>query len=504
MKHTLKRMLSLLLAALMLLPLAACSNGENGADTQADGSAPAVESGSEAATDRFADVNFGDREYAVYTSIYDYGNGMGNSNFLIEGTDESAGNHVNAAVLERNQITEQLLGIKLSYTQADLSYDAVAADVRKLVSSGTHEYDLIVNDLFPLAILSLEGSFRNALDEEAVFDFEQPYWYRDFMTDTTLLGNYQYILAGDYTADVLRSVHCLLFNKTMYNEYFHTDPNEPYEWVKNYEWTYDRMTETVSGIYADKNNSGKRDDGDTYGFIGCTYWAECIAFVTSAAPGFVERDEDGEVYIVLGQNDRAEELSEKILALFWNDGASVNVTDYTMLPDAFVEGQCLFVGNQRLGSLENPLFRNRNIEVGILPYPMLRASDKKYTTAAHDTTEIAVIPSTEPDLGFASTVVEVLCRETALRVLPQYYKESLQIKYVDDSYAADMIDIIHDNISESFVLCYNNALGSLMMNSFSEAVQNKRTFSAVFASRSRSLDNQLKSKLKSFRKKVGA
>ena len=158
MKHTLKRMLSLLLAALMLLPLAACSNGENGADTQADGSAPAVESGSEAATDRFADVNFGDREYAVYTSIYDYGNGMGNSNFLIEGTDESAGNHVNAAVLERNQITEQMLGIKLSYTQADLSYDAVAADVRKLVSSGTHEYDLIVNDLFPLAICPLRAA----------------------------------------------------------------------------------------------------------------------------------------------------------------------------------------------------------------------------------------------------------------------------------------------------------------------------------------------------------
>lgn len=500
MNRFLRAALSLLLAALMLVgTMTACSSGGETVDTETTGASdPATE------TDRFADVDFGGRTFSIYTSIYDYSNGMGNSNFLIQGEEGAVGNYLNEAVLERNQVTEELLGIKLAFTQADLSYNQVAATVRKLVVSGTHTYDLIINDLFPLATLSLEGSFLNLYAEDTAFDFDQPYWYASFMEDAQMIRGYGYILAGDYTVDVLRSAHCLLFNKQMYAENTGRDASELYDFVDRYEWTYEKMNEVITDMYFDKNGTEKRDAGDRYGYLGCTYWGETIAFAVSAAPGFVARDENGDVRIALTETQRASDLAAALTTLLHNDSTSIEMTDYTLLLEKFVEGEGLFVGNQRLGSLENPLLRNRTNEIGVLPYPMLYASDRCYNTAAHDTTEIGVIPQTEPDPDFAATVIEVLCRETASRLIPKYYTEALQIQYVDDARTSEMIAIIHDNIRESFALAYNNALGSQMLNTFSEAAQSRREFSALYEKREKTLRTSLEKQIRAFAAKVGA
>ena len=55
------------------------------------------------------------------------------------------------------------------------------------------------------------------------------------MDDLRLMNGYEFLLAGDYFIDVLRSSHILLFNKGMYQDHYQTDPNEVYEWVLNRE-----------------------------------------------------------------------------------------------------------------------------------------------------------------------------------------------------------------------------------------------------------------------------
>jgi hypothetical protein len=133
---------------------------------------------------------------------------------------------------------------------------------------------------------------------------------------------------------------------------------------------------------------------------------------------------------------------------------------------------------------------------------MLHASDKKYTTSAHDTTEMGAILATSTDLAFISTVVEVLNRETAKILIPVYYKECLQVQCVDDEKAAAMIDIIHDNFDNSFILAYNLTLGSTILQSFANAMQGKREFAAVFTDRSaKTVNRSLESKIKQFVKK---
>lgn len=502
-----KRVIALALCASMLassvLGLASCGTPvETPADTKAN-----VTQGSEVQEivteepDPFANVNYNERPFHIYTSTNIASTGMGNSNFLIEGTNTTDGGLVNDAVVERNVTVMEKLGVTLEYTQVNIPYTDVQTDIRKYVSSGDHEFDLVINDLFPFANLAIEGNFRNTLEEECLFNFDKDYWYADYMEDLRLIDGYQYLLAGDYFIDLIRSAHCLLYNKDIYLEYYQTDPDEVYDWVLNYEWTYEKMSEMITNVYEDANMNGAKDKGDLYGFMVCEFWGPSIPFSISGNPTFIIRDEaDGMPTVSLLEDGRAEALAEAMKLIFLNDASSIDMTPETELLDAFTEGQALIVGYQRLGSLENPSLRGMEGDIGIIPYPMLYASDKQYVTSTHDTTELGAILATCTDLEFTSTVIEVLNRETGKLLMPKYYKEALQIQYVDDSTAASMIDIIHDNFGNSFALAYNDALGNSMLQSFTNAVQNERSFSTVFRSFSRSINNQLKNKVKQFQK----
>lgn len=501
-----KKWLSLILASLMLLSVtvvfAGCGEAVEDPTGKDTGTTPV---GSEAETvevdHRFDNVDYDGREFRIYTSTNISSMGKGNSNFLIEGSGETEGGLVNDAVLERNMKVEELLDVTLVFTQVDLTYNAVAADIRRFTAGGVDEFDLVINDIYAYAELLIEGNFRNVLEEECVFDFDRPYWYKDYMDDLRLMDGYQYVLAGDYFIDILRDAHLLLLNKQIYMDYYNRPADEIYDVVSNFEWTYDKMNEIISDKYADKNLNGVKDKGDQFGFMEPEFWGGSIPFSVSGNPTFITRSEDGEPEIVLHEGDRANQLAAAMSNLFNNDSASVGLTLDNELLTAFTQDECLIVGYQRLGSLENAILRQMEGDAAVLPYPMLHASDKKYTTSAHDTTEMGAILATSTDLAFISTVTEVLNRETAAILIPVYYKECLQVQCVDDEKAAAMIDIIHDNFDNSFILAYNLPLGSVMLQAFAEAMQSKREFSAVYAGKHKSVSRNLQSKIKLFMKK---
>lgn len=503
-----KKLLSLALALIMLLSVtavfSACGETQEGPDVgQTGNSSINAEDESAEEDHRFDGVNYNGREFRIYTSTNISTMGKGNSNFLIEGTGETDGGLVNDAVLERNIQVEDLLGVELAFTQIDLNYDKVAGDIRRFTTSGTDEFDLVINDIYAYAELLIEGNFRNVLDDDCVFDFDRPYWYKDYMDDLRLMDGYQYVLAGDYFIDILRDAHLLLLNKQIYLDHYNRSADELYDVVTNFEWTYEKMNEVITDMYTDKNLNGTKDKGDQFGFMEPEFWGGSIPFSVSGNPTFISRDEDGVPTVVLHEGDRANQLANAMSTLFNNESASVNLTGDVDLLTAFTQDECLIVGYQRLGSLENAILRQMEGDAAVLPYPMLFASDKKYTTSAHDTTEMGAILATSTDLAFISTVVEVLNRETSKILIPVYYKECLQVQCVDDEKAAAIIDIIHDNFDNSFILAYNLPLGSVMLQAFAEAMQSKREFSAVYAGKQRSVDRALQSKIRTFERKNG-
>ena len=495
-----KKWLCLSLSALLLSSavavFAGCAKTDDAPANDTGGTTVAEDNTAEV-DNRFQGVNYDGREFRVYTSTNIASAGMGNSNFLIEGTGETAGGLVNDAVVARNVMVEELLGVELVFTQIDLDYTQVSGNLTKFTSSGTDDFDLVINDIWAFAEMTIGNHFRNVLNEDCVFDFDRPYWYKDYMEDLRFMEDYQTVLAGDYFIDVLRSAHLLLLNKQMYTDYTNRPADELYDTVSNFEWTYDKMYEVISNKYDDKNRNNVRDAGDQYGLLEMNNWGGHIPFMVSGTTYF-DRDETGAPMLVVQEGDRANVLVSKISALYNNDSTS-ETSDQSLLP-AFVNEECLMVGYQRLGSLENTILRQMEGDIAVLPYPMLFESDQKYITSTHDTTEMGTILTTVKDLEFVSTVIEVLNRETASILMPKYYRECLQVQCVDDEKASAMIDIIHDNFDNAFVLAYNQTLNACILDSVYDAVEQGREFSAVFAGRSKSVTKALTNMIVRFEK----
>ena len=208
-----KRHLCLLLCTVMLIScvavFAGCGETADVTDGhQTQNANTNLEGDTEEIDDRFLDVDYQEREFRIYTSTNRASAGMGNSNFLIEGTGESSGGLVNDAVVARNLMVEDLLGVELVFTQVDLDYLDVSGNLRRLTSSGTDEFDLVINDIWAFAEMTLGNHFRNVLTDECVFEFDRPYWYGEYMEDLRFVDSYQSVLAGDFFIDILLSQYC--------------------------------------------------------------------------------------------------------------------------------------------------------------------------------------------------------------------------------------------------------------------------------------------------------
>lgn len=478
--------LSFLLALLMLASsVTACAESkDNNADTPettggvVSRAAAAPESETEEETenpyydgyvDPFADTDLNGETLSIYTSVDQRGT-LTSSNILIEGPEEITGDLAPDAAYQRNLDVMDMLNVDIQFAQASYSYDQVANHIKTIIMAGDSGYDVIVNDIYGLAPLVPDGLFHN-VNKAANFDFDNPWWYNDFMSDLEMVSGKRYILAGDFFIDMLRCSHCLIMNKDMYGDLY-GDPEDVYAAVLNKEWTMDYMTNLLEGAYIDLNGNSKKDDADQFGFTVFERWGGSIPWIVSADPGFIERNEDGTPEITVN-NERSILLVEKLATIFNNDASSMNMfsNDEVKTENVFFEGRSLFLGYQRLGSLENANFRDTDIEFAVLPYPMLDENSDGYVTSTHDTAELGFIPSSTPvdRLGFISTVVEVLCRETYTQVLPTYYESSLKVKYSRDQSSAQMLDIIHDNFDNGFALAYSNGLSGIFLLTISDA-----------------------------------
>lgn len=383
--------------------------------------------------------------------------GMASSNCFLEGEQNTAGT-INEAVHERNTAVELELDVALTFSHADADKSDIQSEIKRLVMSGTDAYDLVISELLPFASLANDGTFRNILSSEFTgFDFEnKPYWYKEYMDDLRLMNGYEYLLAGDFFIDVLRSSHLLLFNKEMYRNHYRRDPGEVFEWVLNYEWTYEKLNGIITDMYLDKNGNSRRDYGDRWGLSISDLRSAKIGFIVSADPGLVSRSEDGTPRIVLGDTSRMADLTQRLSLLLFNSSCYISdAAGGNSLRD-FTEGSALLCEGHWLGSLENTALPDMKEGAGVLPYPQLYASDKRYTTATSNTANVGAVLLTAKDEAFISTVIQALNRETASRLIPKYYRDALKLRYDADPYTAGMIRILHDNIGGSFMLAYGN------------------------------------------------
>lgn len=470
-----KRFLSLLLALLLTISIVSCGKTS---DTSADGAGESqTETEGETADTRFDNINFGGREFRVQSS--EDSNDSTNAHALIAGSGEMNGEIVNDAVYKRNMEIEEKLKIKLVFTPSKYDYNVATTEIRKLVMAGDDAFDLLINDLRSLAELSAEGLFRNIYNAE-IIDLNRKYWYSDYMNDLMVVKGGMYIMAGDYFMDVLASCHVLYYNKNLIADSYGSG-DVIYNYVFDGTWTIDKLIEIVTATARDLDGDTQMKVGDLFGFTCIGTWGSAIPVLIGTGIEFVSRD--GGSITFNFNNERSTKILEKMNELFYSSGSLTTLADYTPagLRKVFGSGNTVFVGYNRLGDLAN--MREIEFPIGAVPYPKLDTDQKEYVTSTHDTTEVGAIPTTATDLEFITTCIEALSAATADIVLPEYYENSLKVKYASDNTVAKMIDIIHDSISSPFACAYDNSLGGFMLNvTFCTQLTAKKTdFSSAYA-----------------------
>ena len=158
-------------------------------------------------------------------------------------------------------------------------------DARRKEEYGYGIYENVITSV------ELENMFYNVL-EGKYFDFTQPWWYDDFMSDVSINSNYQFMLGGDYFIDILRCSHCLFYNKSLY-EKMYGDSDGLYDIVLAGDWTLEKLNRVMEESYLDLNGNGEKDIDDQFGYVSFEIWGSMIPFLISSDPNYIDRDDHG-------------------------------------------------------------------------------------------------------------------------------------------------------------------------------------------------------------------
>jgi len=261
----LKQLLCGLLAALCVLPLAACGEENPSADTTAADTAitepaetapPTDEWGREIIEDSVpADLKYSNEVMRIFTrddSKY----------WLLEITaEDGTGDVLNDAVYNRNLTVEERLGVKLEIKRMPGTFAVRTAwfnVLRAAVQADDDSIDMATVYISQGAPLITEGLFMNLLNVEHL-DLDKPWWNKSFNEEMTMYDQL-YATVGDYMLSMTSMTVATYFNKDLLTEIY---PNEKlYQAVYDGKWTLDYLYNLSSTVYSDLNGDGKKDGSD--------------------------------------------------------------------------------------------------------------------------------------------------------------------------------------------------------------------------------------------------
>lgn len=391
-------------------------------------------------------------------NIYYFGS---DDSHYYDAVGEMTGDIVYDAVYNRNAEIEERLNVKLNWIRGSDDWNTYPSSVATAILAGVDDYDIIFEENSRAFQHSLEGYLIDLIDAPYI-DYDQPWWYIDFMNEGSIDTSKRYFITGDLNMTTLFGASAIYFNKSIYNNYF-GDVNTIYQTVLNGQWTHDELMKYCREIYTDTNGNGEADEADLFGFR-FIQWGVPNYLSMSTGLTFSTRDSDGLPVMDLN-SENAVKWSETLYKLLYTDNLSIQTTSNDTMIDAFKQETSLFMIGM-FSSANN--LRDCAFEYGILPYPKLNETLNYMSAAGTVNGNGTAIPVSAPTEKFDAScaVIEALCAEAYRTVIPSWYDTALKIKYADAEIDADMVDLIYDSIASSFIMMADKTIniGSIFTN----------------------------------------
>lgn len=491
------RAAALIFALLMLLSAAFTACGDAGTDDK-----PAENTASDTAGDETAEVTTteavdenipADLDFGGETINFWYSTVSGSaSESYYDMAGDQEGDIVDDAIYKRNIAVEKQLNLTLNLFNSKVGSGDNGTSVRKLIMSGSNEYDLFSGIQWNMMKHVSEGLFYNMIDAPYI-NIEEPWWATSYINNANIVNSKRFALCGDYNINLIRCAGCMFFNKNLYESYF-GDPAEMYQLALDGGWTLDKLIENAAVAYSDLNGDAKVDVDDQFGLL--TYYGNNMDILYYAAGGkATEKDENG-YPVIVSENALNVQVMEKIYQLAYeSDGVYLNKNDPSENNANFSAGKAVYL----TGFLYSSEFlRDMKDDYGILPSPKLTEEQSRYYELVHDIVELQFVPNTIQKLDAVSAVLELLAFEGHRTVMPAYYEIALKTKYARDDISIQLVDLIHDSVMTDTAYIYMDDFSSLGYVARGMIISEKKDYVSFTASNIKSARKKLEKLIAAF------
>jgi len=436
-----KRVLSLALAALMVLSIAACAQDPQpqGEDTTPAVTDPAVTTPAETEPedrskidDLPADLNYNGADFTLYTRQ----NQFFHSNITVE---ESTGDQLNDALYDRELAIEERLGLNISEIMSASSSDT--GPLMSAIQAGDTTYKLGTVRCVYGAQYAAQGLAYD-WDKMEYIDLEKAYWFDSINENLTFAGK-RYFAAGSYNLTSYDFTHILMFNKGMI-----TDLNleSPYDLVHNGKWTFDKFAEFGAAAKNDVNGDGKMDLSDTFGYMSGSKQIPPCFWIAAGQQGMYKNENDIPEF-TMATDEAFNNLLIEIYELAYDTEIWYFETDGDNIPPTSTE---LFQQDQAL-MMDATFYyvdklREMETDFGIIPYPKYTEEQENYLSRIEGC-ELPLIPASlsAEEAAMSAAFLEAMASYSAQYTIPTYYDVYLKVKNARDVESAEMLDIVFEN-----------------------------------------------------------
>ncbi|MDD2268574.1 MAG: extracellular solute-binding protein [Eubacteriales bacterium] len=365
-------------------------------------------------------------------------------------TDEQIQESVNDASYERNRKIENEYSCNIETLVVDNS-SKVAEKIREANQTQQPEFQVAAGGIVYFSSLASEGLLRNFNSmENSNINLEGDWWDQTAIRDISI-ANVLPFITGDIVVTDNEATWGIFFNKKMIED---NQLENPFQLVKDNEWTMDKMIEMANTVDADNDGDGAMTvtGSDTWGLLAQTY--DGVAFMWGGEQAMVHKD----------ANDIPSfRVSDPVNISTWDKVFELLVNqEYTLMADFFyswnspdrgiatknfVDGKVLF-NSQSISFVNSEGLRESTMSYGILPMPKRSAEQAEYSSSCTVYwATFLMIPTVVPESEIDKTtyLLEAMAYLGKEIVTPQYYEGTLKKKRVQDNDSPEMLELIFKN-----------------------------------------------------------
>ena len=366
---------------------------------------------------------------------------------------EETGDVINDSIYKRNRAVEERLGVKLGFIIIpgnNANVGPFCTAVQNSINTNSSSYDAVGGYPRSPGALALNGMLLDLLDQEYL-NFDQPWWSKMLVEQNTLRGRL-YFASGDIAPTLLFQMMFMIYNNDLGTDLGMTNPQEL---AIEGKWTQDKMFEMIANVYSDIDSDGKKSEKDQFGLFSI-YNPNLDIFYMGAGMRYLKSDENGQIVISDDYfSEKNLSIVDRFIALYKsNDGYTSNSISSTQV---FAEGYSLLYNVT--GKILYETVRHSDMAYSILPAPKYNEAQEDYYTCLAFTHTQYCLPIDVRDAAMSSAVLECMASEGYRRTTPAIFETAFKYQYSNSENDSILFDKIRSGVVYDLARPFHDEMG---------------------------------------------